>query len=175
MKKLTESEIKHKIEGIESGADAYIEKPFDLQILNATVKSLINQRSLLRKRFSEEPDLSINEIPFNIHDKKFVEKVNSFIEKNIGDTELTVELLASELNISRSQLFRKIRDLFELSPGEIIRIERLKKSRKLLSEMNYNVNEVAELTGFKSTSYYITSFKRHFGQTPNEYRTSLLK
>lgn len=169
------TDIGQKIEGIEMGADAYIEKPFDINLLEATIKNLIQQRLKLKKRFSEEPDLQLTEVPFSIQDKKFVKKVNAFIEKNISDPDLSVESLAYELNMSRSQLFRKIRDLFDLAPGEIIRIERLKKSRKLLAEMNHNVNEVAELTGFKSTSYYITAFKRHFGQTPNEFRTSLLK
>lgn len=168
------TEMSQKIEGIETGADAYIEKPFDLQFLEATIKNLLNQRKALRKRYAENLDSDIDEIPINPHEKRFIEKVNKLIEKNISNPDFSVENLALELGMSRSQLFRKFRASFELSPSEIIRIERLKYSKKLLSGGEYNINEIADLVGFKSSSYFITSFKKHFGITPNDYLKELL-
>lgn len=163
------SEVTQKIEGLDMGADAYINKPFDINYLDASVKNMLKQRKALRQRFSNEPDVAIDSLALNIHETQFVEKVNTYIQKNISNPDLSVEMLALELGLSRSQLFRKIRSVFETSPSEIIRIERLKYSKKVLLELNYNINEVADHVGFKSTPYFITSFKKYYGITPKDF------
>jgi AraC-like DNA-binding protein len=92
--------------------------------------------------------------------------VRSGIEKNISEPDLSVEKMANELGMSRSQLFRKFGILFDRSPNELIRRERLKYARNLLLKGEHNVNEVADMSGFSSTSYFITSFKKQYGKTP---------
>lgn len=165
------SEMSQKIEGLDMGADAYIEKPFDIGFLDATISSILKQRRAIRQKFSNEPDIDLDSLALNVHETKFVEKVNSYITQNISNPDLSVEMLALELGLSRSQLFRKIRSVFETTPSEIIRIERLKYSKKVLLELNFNINEVADHVGFKSTPYFITSFKKYYGITPKEYLT----
>lgn len=167
------AEVSQKILGIETGADAYIEKPFDMNLLEVTVNNLLLQQKRLRKHFLEEPELNIDDLPINKHEKKFINTVNSLIENNLSNSNFSVENLALNLGMSRSQLFRKFRACFELSPSEIIRNERLKHSKELIHLGEHNINEISDLVGFKSSSYYITSFKKHFGITPNDYLKSL--
>jgi DNA-binding response OmpR family regulator len=167
------SEVVHKIEGLETGADAYIEKPFEMEYLKAVIKNLLKQRESLKKRFSSEPDIALAELGLSSHERKFIEKTRSIIDANLGNPEFSVENLGMELGLSRSQLFRKFKTLYELKPSELIKTERLKKSKELLATKDFNINEVANLTGFKSSSYFITSFKRYYGKTPKEYFSGL--
>jgi AraC-like DNA-binding protein len=163
------ADIQHKIKGVETGADAYIEKPFNTEYLKAVVNNLLQQRERIRKKFSEEPDMEIKEATVCASDRKFIEKTRSIIEQNIGNADFSIEMLGKELGLSRSQLFRKFNVLFNLKPNELIKTEKLKYAKKLLLSGNYNVNEVAEMAGFKSTSYFITSFKKHYGKTPSSF------
>ncbi|MCF8392181.1 MAG: response regulator, partial [Bacteroidales bacterium] len=165
----SKTEVAHKIEGIETGADAYIEKPFDLNYLQAVIKNLLKQREKLRTRFTEEPEINPSVLGLTSHEKKFIEKVFKIIGENIENPDFSVEILGTEIGLSRSQLFRKFKILYDLKPSELIRTERLKKSKSLLSTREFNINEVAYQTGFKSASYFITSFKKYYGITPNEF------
>ncbi len=163
------ADIEHKIKGVETGADAYIEKPFQSDYLVAVVKNLIMQRERLRKKYAGGiPETDIREAALTVHDEKFIEEVRSIIGKNISNPDLSVEKLAKELGMSRTQLFRKFGTLFDRTPNELIRTERLKYARELLLQREHNVNEVADMTGFSSTSYFITSFKKQYGKTPSQ-------
>ena len=164
------ADIEHKIKGVETGADMYIEKPFRTDYLVAVAQNLIMQREKLRKKYTGGlPETDILEAALTVHDEKFIEKVRLVIEKNISDPALSVERLAEELGMSRSQLFRKFKVLFDLSPNELIRSEKLKYARRLLLQKEHNINEIADLAGFSSTSYFITSFKKQYGQTPARF------
>ena len=163
------SDIQHKIKGIETGADAYIEKPFDTEFLIAMVKNLLLQRKKIREKFSNEPGQDMDKAGLNNIDKQFIKKIKQIIEENIGSPDFSVDKLSTELGVSRSQLFRKFNALFNLKPNELIRSERLKYAKKLLQQKQYNVNEVAMKAGFASTSYFITSFKKYFGETPSHF------
>lgn len=163
------TEVVHKIEGIETGADAYIEKPFDQKYLESVVRNLLKQRAALRRKYSEEPGAEMKDLGLTSHELKFIEKTLKIIERNIDSPDFSVESLGMEIGLSRSQLFRKFRSVFDLKPSELIRSERLKKARELLSTREFNINEVAYQTGFKSSSYFITTFRQQYGETPNEY------
>jgi signal transduction histidine kinase/ligand-binding sensor domain-containing protein/DNA-binding response OmpR family regulator len=163
------SDIQHKIKGIETGADAYIEKPFDTEYLMAMVKNLLLQRKKIREKFSDNPGQDMDKAGLNKKDKQFIEKIKLIIEENISSPDFSVDKLSTELGVSRSQLFRKFNALFNLKPNELIRSERLKYAKKLLQQKQYNVNEVALKAGFASTSYFITSFKKYFGETPSHF------
>jgi signal transduction histidine kinase/ligand-binding sensor domain-containing protein/DNA-binding response OmpR family regulator len=163
------TDIQHKIKGVETGADAYIEKPFNTEYLTAVVNNLLEQRERVRKKFSEEPEMEMKDATVCASDRRFIEKAHKVIKENINNPELSVDKLSTELGLSRSQLFRKFNVLFNQKPNELIRKEKLKYAKKLLMTGDYNVNEVAEMAGFKSASYFITSFKKHFGKTPSSF------
>ena len=123
-----------KIEGMDCGADAYIEKPFSVQYLEACIKNLLDLRNLLRQKFSKMPLVPLNSIANNSMDNKFLTRINEIIEQNFSNSELSVDFLAEELCISRSGLFAKIKTLANVTPNELIQIVRLKKAAALLSE-----------------------------------------
>lgn len=163
------SEKDHKIEGIQLGADAYIEKPFDNKLLEATLHNILAQRKKLKLRLTGEEELDSQMEKRSPHDQRFIEQVDKTIKEHMHSADFSVENLAENLGMSRSQLFRKFKALYELSPSETLRIERLNYAKKLIAEREHNVNEISDLAGFNSPSYFITSFKKHFGITPTEY------
>ncbi len=161
--------VEHKIEGMENGADAYVEKPFDLHFLDAQIQNLLKQRNLLRKRFANQFDVQPSEVAINKSDKFFFEKVENAVQENISDYNFSVEDLGNLLGMSRSQLFRKFKAITDNTPSDYIRAERIKLAKKLLKEGEYNVNEVSLRTGFNSNSHFISTFKKFTGYTPKEF------
>lgn len=161
-----------KITSMNCGADAYIEKPFSLQYLEACIKNLLELRLQLRQKFSQMPTVSINSIAANQNDKVFLEKMNHLIEENLNNEELSVDFLAEKLCISRSGLFVKIKGLANTTPNEMIQIIRLKKAASLLLEKQYRINEVSYMVGFNNPSYFSKCFQKQFGMKPGEYIAS---
>lgn len=125
-----------KIEGMDCGADAYIEKPFSMQYLEACIKNLVDLRNLLRQKFSKMPLVPLNSIANNSMDDKFLTRMNEIIEKNFSNPELSVDFLAEKLCISRSGLFAKIKTLANITPNELIQVVRLKKQRSCWQKTN---------------------------------------
>jgi len=162
----TDPEI--RTEGIDKGADYYIQKPFEIAYIESIVANLISQRAKLKKRFSLDKPLVKNE-NITTEASEFMERVNSLIQDHIKDPDFSTEMLSSKMGISRSKLFRKFRSLMDMSPSHYIRTCRLKKSASLLLETNHTVNEIALLVGFINTSHFIAAFRRFFGETPKEY------
>ena len=158
-----------KIEGMNCGADVYIEKPFSLQYLEACVKNLLELRSQLRRKFSQMPTIPIDTIAKNKADITFVEKMNRIIEENFANPELSVDFLAEQIGISRSGLFAKIKGLANITPNEMIQLIRLKKAASLLLENKYRINEVCYMVGFNNPSYFSKCFQKQFGIKPNEF------
>lgn len=161
-----------KITSMNCGADAYIEKPFSLQYLEACIKNLLELRLQLRQKFSQMPTVSINSIAANQTDKMFLEKMNHLIEENLNNDQLSVDFLAEKLCISRSGLFVKIKGLANTTPNEMIQIIRLKKAASLLLENQYRINEVSYMVGFNNPSYFSKCFQKQFGMKPGEYIAS---
>ena len=158
-----------KIEGMDCGADAYIEKPFSMQYLEACIKNLLDLRNLLRQKFSKMPLVPLNSIANNSMDNKFLTRINEIIEQNFSNSELSVDFLAEELCISRSGLFAKIKTLANVTPNELIQIVRLKKAAALLSENKYRINEICYMVGFNSPSYFAKCFQKQFGVLPKDF------
>lgn len=158
-----------KIEGMDCGADAYIEKPFSVQYLEACIKNLLDLRNLLRQKFSKMPLVPLNSIANNSMDNKFLTRINEIIEQNFSNSELSVDFLAEELCISRSGLFAKIKTLANITPNELIQIVRLKKAAALLSENKYRINEICYMVGFNNPSYFAKCFQKQFGIKPGEF------
>lgn len=163
------SNLQSKIEGLELGADAYIEKPFSLDYLQAQVQSLLKNRKLVKELFSKRPLTEANVVALTKADELFLQKVNASIEANINNIQFGVDLLADKLSMSRSSLHRKIKGLSDLTPNDYIRLHRLKKAALLLQEGSYRVNEIAAITGFTSSSYFTKCFQQHFGMLPKNF------
>lgn len=158
-----------KIEGLDSGADAYIEKPFTTELLMAQVHNLIKNKSLDRQNFINSPLAPYRSVAMNKIDEEFIKKLNSVVMENISENDLTVEKIASIMGISVSTLYRKVKVLTDLNSVEYIRLARLKKAAELLAERNYRINEISYLVGFTSPSYFATSFQKQFGVSPSQF------
>lgn len=163
------TDVNSKIEGMNCGADAYIEKPFSLQYLEACIKNLVDLRKLLRQKFSEMPLVPLNSIAGNSADEKFLTRMNEIIEQNFSNPELSVDYLAEQLCISRSGLFAKIKSLANITPNELIQLVRLKKAAVLLTENQYRISEISYMVGFNNPSYFAKCFQKQFGMKPGEF------
>ncbi len=158
-----------KAESINCGADVYIEKPFSMKYLEASVNRLIEMRSLLKQKFSHTPLQPIAEIAPSPVDSTFLEDMTKVIEDNITNPDLNVVFLAGKLGMSRSALFLKVRGLADITPNEMIQLVRLKKGARLLKQGNYRVSEVSYMVGFSSPSYFSKCFQKQFGMKPMDF------
>ncbi len=166
------TDMASKIEGVKIGADAYIEKPFSLEFLNAQVMNLLQSRDLLMHKFSDFPLMSLNSITENQIDNKFLTKFNELIEANFANSEFNIDEIAEKLNISRSGLFSKIKSITGMTPNNLIQILRLKKGAELLLTTDYRINEVAFIVGFNNPSYFSKCFFHQFKISPKEFVAS---
>lgn len=163
------SSQEHRMEGIDSGADDYIIKPFNMKYLILRIIKLIDQRERLQQRFAQEPGLLSPTICSTASDKNLIEKMHKVIETNLGNPSFSVDTFAQTIGLGRTVFFRKIKVLTGYSPNEYIRIIRLKKAAELLSTTNMNVAEVAYEIGMSDPFYFSKSFKAHFGKSPSVY------
>ncbi|KQO30735.1 histidine kinase [Flavobacterium sp. Leaf82] len=161
--------LKSQIDGLGAGADAYIAKPFSMDYLKVQVNNLIENRKQIMNYYASSPLSHIKSIAHNKTDEKFLKKLDDEILKNITDPDLSVESLAEIMNMSRSTLYRKIKDISNLSPNELINIVRLKRAAELLLNENFKMYEIAEKVGYKSQTSFGRNFQRHFSMTPSEY------
>jgi ligand-binding sensor domain-containing protein/signal transduction histidine kinase/DNA-binding response OmpR family regulator len=158
-----------QIAGYETGADAYITKPFSIQILQSQVNQLIKSRQELYAHFSQNVYLRPSKLADNETEQQFIQKITDYILNNLTDNNLSVEGLAEAVNLSRSNMYRKIKSLTGKSVIEFIRMIRLKESLKLMETQKHSLAEIAYLTGFTSPAYFTKSFKEQYGKPPSEY------
>ena len=161
--------IQDQISGMQSGADAYIPKPFNEDFLVAQVNNLLNSRKTLRTLFASQQDDWSDNIEVLDLDKKLLHKAIYVVEKNITNTEFTVEDLAKNLNLSRTHLHRKLKSLTDQSATEFIRNIRLKHAIKLMKSSDYLINEIGFSVGFNSHNYFTKAFKKQFDLSPSEF------
>lgn len=161
--------IQSKIEGMELGADAYIEKPFSVEYLQACASNLIQNREKLRQAFAESPFIAANTMALTKADEEFIKKLNEVIRVNYANPEFSMDDMADNLNMSRSNFYRKIKGVLDLSPNEFLRLERLKKAAQLLKEGENRVNEICYMVGFNSPSYFAKCFQKQFGVLPKDF------
>jgi signal transduction histidine kinase/ligand-binding sensor domain-containing protein/CheY-like chemotaxis protein len=158
-----------EIEGLESGADAYIAKPFKWKQLSLIARNLIELQANLKLRFAQYPFESTEILASGTKDKKFLNKLIEAIEERISDPLLSVEELGKEMGLSRSSLYKKVKGMTGNVPNEFIRIIRLKNAAKLLITNDYNISEVGYMVGFSSHSYFSKCFYQQFKLTPTEF------
>ncbi len=165
-----------KIEGLETGADDYLSKPFDATELKIRIKNLILQRQKLREKFAGDfwkenklPVLQSVASGLNQMDKQFLQKALDVVNQHLPDTDFNIEIFAREMALSRQQMHRKFRALVNQSATEFIRTIRLKNAADLLTQKSGTVSEIAYDVGFNTLSYFTKSFQEQFGVTPSEY------
>lgn len=161
--------LQSKIEGLEYGADAYIEKPFSPNFLEAQIASLLRNRKHVKDHFQRMPSSPLDISGHNKSDQTFLKKLNKIILENMADPALCVDMLADRLHMSRPTLYRKIKVLSDLSPNELINLTRLNKASRLLLDGEQKVYEIANLLGFSTASHFSRNFQKQFGISPKDY------
>jgi DNA-binding response OmpR family regulator len=162
-----------KIEGLETGADDYVTKPFNFEELAARIKNLIEQRKHLREKFGKEINVKADSVSSNAVDKEFVQKIIDIIEKNLGDEKFDSAMLSELLFVSRSQLNRKLHAVTGQGPGEFIRIYKLKRAAQMILENRLSITQIAYEVGFGSPAQFTRSFKKYFNCLPSEFSSNL--
>lgn len=158
------------LKALENTADAFLTKPFNHNVLKASVTQIINERKKLQKRYSQELILKPTEIIINSVDEKFINRLEQIINEYFVDSLFTAELFAEKMNMSRMQLHRKLKSLFGVSTSEFIRNERLKMASELLKNKTLSISEIAYTIGFNDLGYFSKCFKEKYNFTPTEYQ-----
>jgi len=164
--------LQSRIEGLELGADAYIEKPFSPEHLQVQIANLLANRSKIKEYFASSPVVHIKSIAYSKADELFLEQLNDIIHQYMDDTSLDVDRLAHLVNMSRPTLYRKLKSLSDLTPNELINITRLKRAAELLLDGNYKIYQIADMVGYGSQTNFGRNFFKQFGMTPSDYVAS---
>ncbi|WP_418697631.1 hybrid sensor histidine kinase/response regulator transcription factor [Bacteroides sp.] len=165
---------KNIIEGLQSGADEYVVKPFNISILRATIANLLPNRALLRHKYANLDLSDDTEKTDCINcstdlDWKFIATVKKNVEDNMDNPNFNVDMLCNLLNMSRTSFYNKIKALTDQAPADYIRLIRLKHAAQLLKEQKFTVTEISEMTGFSDAKYFREVFKKHFNMSPSQY------
>ncbi|MGB5666440.1 MAG: response regulator, partial [Maribacter sp.] len=158
-----------KLRGLKSGADDYLTKPFNMELLKIKLANTISHRNEMRKRFNRDITLQPSEITVTSTDEKFLSQAIEIVEKHMMNTDFNVEMLVREMGLSRSNLYLKFKELTGLSSSEFIRNVRLKRAVQLFESSDLSVKEIMYMTGFNTASYFSKCFKKQFGVIPSEY------
>jgi signal transduction histidine kinase/DNA-binding response OmpR family regulator len=163
------AEQEEKLQGLRTGADDYLSKPFDAEELRVRIHNLIQLRQQLRQRFAAAVELKPEEVAVNSIDQEFLEKGLAIVESRMDDEQFNVDAFAREIGMSRPQLNRKLRALVNQSTNQFIQSIRLQRAADLLRQQSGTVAEIALQTGFSSTAYFIKCFKDKYGETPGSF------
>ena len=160
------------IDGLETGGDDYIMKPFDAEVLIVRIENLIKQSRKLPEHFKKEGLTELEAKELTSIDKKLLQNVIQVINKHLSDTSFSVEMIAEEVLMSRRNLDRKLMVLTGEAPSNLIRRTRLRYAAKLITQNFGNISEIALEVGFSSHAYFSKCFREQFGLTPSEYETN---
>lgn len=164
-----QTDIRAKKEGLDYGADVFIEKPFSMEFLKAQIASIIKNRNQLKEIFTSSPLTPPQSIARNTADLKFITQVNDIIMANLSESGNLIDSVADSMSISRSSLHKKIKAISGMTPNDYIQLIRLKKAAELLSTGEYQISEISYLVGFNTPSYFSKCFYNQFGLLPREF------
>lgn len=167
------SAVQHRIRGIETGADSYIGKPFNIDLLKAEVVNLIKSRIKLKQQFSSNHPLTVSSFSPSKKDEKFIREVIKIIDAHLDDAHFDKEGLLQKMHMSHSSMYRKLKSLTNLSVNGFIKRIRLNRAMIILSDPDMNISQVAYQVGFTDPKYFSTCFKQAFGKSPSEFKLSL--
>ena len=162
--------IEEQIKGIKSQADAFLVKPFNLEYLEETIKTLLKNRAVLREHYTSELPTETRSNSSNKIDRKFINEFTAIVENNLSNEDFSVDDICKEIGISRVQLYRKTKALIGYNINDYILAVRLQKAKYLLTNDDFSISEVAYRVGFASQAYFSTVFKTKFGITPSEFK-----
>ncbi len=166
----SKNSVEQQVKGIKYLADAYLCKPFHLQVLCETIKSIIKNRERLREHYTSGLATESHAKFSSRQDKKFISDFNSIIESNLGNENFTVEDICHEMRLSRVLLYKKIKTLLGFNVNDYILTTRLQKAKYLLKQSTLSIAEIAYKVGFSSAAYFSTVFKAKFNMTPKEFK-----
>jgi AraC-like DNA-binding protein len=158
-----------QIKGLETGANDYITKPFNFEVLNAKIKSLLELKNNLKSTYTKQIKVLGPETAIGSTDERLLQEIVSFLETNLTNPQLSVEGLSKQVGMSRSTLYSKLLQLTGETPVEYIRSFRLNKAAVLLQKSNMTISEIAYQVGFTTPNYFAKSFKSKFNMLPSEY------
>lgn len=166
----SKSSMEDQIQGMKVKADAFITKPFTFEFLEETIKNLLRNRIILRDHYTSTLPIETRSNSLSKLDKKFISNFTNLIEKNISNSNLTIDIILNEMNISKIQLYRKVKALIGYNVNDYILTVRIQKAKFLLQDENFSISEIAYQVGFTSQGYFSTVFKSKVEVTPSEYR-----
>ena len=159
----------YKIEGLESGADDYISKPFNLIEFKLRIKNLLKSTQRLKEKFSSQNVFSASEITTSSIDEQLFKKALKVVEENISNEQFDVQFFCSELGVSRTMLFTKVKAWTNFTPNEFIHEIRMKRAAQLLEQTTMNISQVSYKVGFNNPKYFSKCFQKKYGETPTQY------
>lgn len=163
--------VEHKLEGLKWGADDYVTKPFNINILLSRCNNLINSRMMLQEKFSKQPQTNTQMLADNLMEKNFMDKVIEIVEKEMGNSEFNVDMLAAQMSISRTKFFTKLKAITGQTPADFIMTIRLKRAAFLLkNNPELNITEISDQVGFNAPKYFSKCFKERYQVSPQTYR-----
>ena len=169
------NDLDSKVRALKCGGEAYIEKPFSIKYFRQQVLSLLENRKHERRSLLKKPFFTVDNMQLSKADEEFMNKVVQTIQDHIADDNFNVETMSDVLCMSRSSLLRKIKVLFNLSPVELIRLVKLKKSAELIKEGKYRIGDICYMVGINSPSYFSKLFLKQFGMTPKAFEMQCQK
>ena len=159
-----------QVQGLDSGADAYVTKPFEPQYLLALIQSQLRNREKIREMLSRATDVeTLEEDALSPQDSAFMTELYQLMENELSNSELDVSRMTEMLHISRTKFYYKVKGLTGENPSVFFKRYKLNRAAQLIQERKYNISEIADLTGFSTLSHFSTSFKKQFGVSPSEY------
>jgi response regulator RpfG family c-di-GMP phosphodiesterase len=161
------------IEGLEVGADAYLQKPFSPELLRLQIANLLKNRLKIKDHFASSPFEDVRVMAHSKTDENFLKRLDEYIRKNLKDPNMDIDKLSDHMNMSRPTFYRKVKSLSSLSPKELIDLTRLKKAAKLIAQNEFTLFEIAKAVGYSSQSLFTRNFQKYFKVTPLEYTSSL--
>ncbi|WP_290797906.1 response regulator transcription factor [Flavihumibacter sp. UBA7668] len=161
--------LQDKLEGLEQGADVYIEKPFSPEYLYLQINSLLVNRNKVLAFYANNPLAHIKSMANDKADESFLEHLNNLVQERIENPDFDVDHLAKLINVSRPTLYRKLKEITNLTPNEIIHLVRLKRAATLLLEGQFSIQQISEKVGYTSASIFSRNFQKQFGVLPSDY------
>jgi DNA-binding response OmpR family regulator len=161
------------IEGLEVGADAYIQKPFSSELLQVQIANLLKNRRKIKDHFASSPFDDVGVMAHSKTDEAFLKKLDEYIRANIKDPNIDIDMLAEHMFMSRTTFYRKIKSLSSLSPKELIDITRLKKAASLIADNEFSLYEISKIVGYSSQSLFSRNFQKYFKMSAAAYSHSL--
>lgn len=165
----------YKMQVLLSGADAYVEKPFSSNLLAAQIDNVLANRRMMQNYAYNTRHVHTKDIRLETIDSDFMKRLQLVLYTHISDSELTIDELAKQMNMSRATLFRKVKKYSDMTPNELIHITKLNKAAQLLAQQRYNITQVANMVGYSGQSNFSRDFHKHFGTPPSVYSLGMDK